>query len=129
HFITEGGVTLGDNTSNQFLYSLGGYGNNMINNYVSFYGYEFESMVNHSYLKSELELRYEFVKDHSLALAGSFARTDLDIYNGGQVFQDIKSGYALTYGYNSIIGPVKLVSSWTPDVNKHIWYFCVGLSF
>ncbi|WP_139958966.1 patatin-like phospholipase family protein [Flavicella sediminum] len=129
HITVDGGVTLGSNTTDQFLYSLGGYGNNMINNHVGFYGYEFETLVNHSYLKGELELRYEIAKDHTIALAGNYARTDLDIYNGGKVFQDIKSGYALMYGYNSILGPIKIINAWTPDVNRNIWYFCVGMSF
>jgi len=129
HFITEGGTTMGGNTSGQFQYSLGGYGNNLINNHIQFYGYEFEDLENHSYLMSSLELRYEFVKRHTLAFTGNYARTDLNLFNGEAIFKDIKSGYAFTYGYNSVLGPVKVVHSWSPDENNRNWYFSLGLWF
>lgn len=129
HLITEGGATIGENKTGQFKYALGGYGENLINNHFPFYGYKFESLENDSYLKGSLELRYEYRKKHSLGLIGNFARTDLDIYNGGQIFQDIKSGYAVKYVYNSILGPVSVVNSWSPDSNTNIWYFSLGFWF
>jgi NTE family protein len=96
---------------------------------MPFYGYEFEAIENDSYLKGSLELRYEFVKDNSISLIGNYARTDLDIYNGGQVFKDIKSGYAVKYSYDSFLGPVSLVNAWSPDNNNKMWYFSLGLWF
>lgn len=129
HLITEGGATIGDNRTGQFRYALGGYGESLINNHIPFYGYDFEGLENESYLKGSLELRYEFVKNNAISFIGNYARTDLDIYNGGQVFQDIKSGYAIKYSYNSILGPISLVNSWSPDVNNKMWYFSLGLWF
>lgn len=125
----EGGTTLGENTSEQFQFSLGGYGENLINNHVALYGYDFESFSNHSYIKGVFECRWEFVRKHLFSFAGNFARTDWDIYNGGKIFQDLKSGYALGYGYNSIIGPIKIVNTWSPEGNSHQWFFSVGFAF
>jgi NTE family protein len=129
HLVTEGGATIGDNITEQFRYSLGGYGENLINNHIPFYGYDFEELENDSYLKTSLELRYEFIKKNSIGFIGNFARTDLDIYNGGQVFQDVKSGYAIKYVYNSVLGPVSVVNSWSPDRNSKNWYFSLGFWF
>jgi NTE family protein len=128
-FTAEGGTTLDENTTEQFRFTLGGYGNNLINNHISFYGYDFQSFEDDSYLKGLLELRCKIVKNHFLSFAGNFAGTDLDIYNGGKIFQDIKSGYALGYGYNSIIGPLKLLNTWSPERNSHRWFFSLGLIF
>jgi NTE family protein len=128
-FRVEGGGTLGENTAEQFQFALGGYGESLLNNHIALYGYNFESFVNHSYLKGVLELRLEFMKNHLFSFAGNFARVDLDIYNGGKIFQNVKSGYALGYGYNSIIGPLKLVNTWSPDGESHRWYFSLGFNF
>ena len=130
HLTVEGGVTFEENTSGQFLYTLGGYGENFINNYVPFYGYDFESHRDHSYLKGMLEVRYELFKSHTVGLVGNYAKTGLDILNDGAVFEDIFSGYAIEYGYSSVIGPVKLVRDWTPDNNSSgNWYLSVGFWF
>ncbi len=129
HLTAEGGVTFEDNTSNQFLYALGGYGENMINNHIPFYGYEFEYYQNHSYLKGMLEIRYEIVKNHSIGAIANYARTDLDVFNDGAVFQDIFSGYAVEYGYNSVLGPIRLVRDWSPDISSQNWYLSVDFWF
>lgn len=128
-FIGEGGTTFGENTSGQFQFALGGYGDNLINNHIALYGYDFESFENNSYLKGTLEFRCKIVKNHLLSFAGNFARTDRDIYDKGEIFQNIKSGYALGYGYDSIIGPLKIVNTWSPEGNSHRWFFSLGLIF
>lgn len=129
HLTAEGGLTFEENTSNQFLYALGGFGENMINNHIPFFGYDYEYYQNHSYLKGMLEVRYEIVKDHSIGLIANYARTDLDVFNDGAVFQDIFSGYAIQYGYNSILGPIRLIRDWSPDINNQNWYLSVGFWF
>jgi NTE family protein len=128
-FIGEGGATLGENTSEQFQFSLGGYGNNLINNHIAFYGYDFESFENNGYLKGSLELRCKIVKNHSLSFAGNFAKVDMNIFDSGKVFQGVKSGYALGYGYDSIVGPLKVVNTWSPVGKVHRWFLSLGFVF
>jgi len=129
HLSTEGGVTIGNNTSGQFLYSLGGYADNMINNYIPFYGYDFEDLQSNSYLKTTLELRYEFVKKHSIAFISNYANTAEDLFRKGALFKDAQSGYALAYGYDTEIGPIRLIRSWSPDTGNQRLYFSLGLWF
>jgi NTE family protein len=128
-FVGEGGATFGENTSEQFQFALGGYGDNLINNHIAFYGYDFESFENNSYLKGSIELRCKIVKDHLLSFTSNFARTDWDTFKSGSLFQNIKSGYALGYGYDSIIGPLKIVNTWSPEGNSQRWYFSLGFVF
>jgi NTE family protein len=129
HLTVEGGVTFEENTSNQFLFAIGGYGENLINNHIPFYGYEFENFQNQSYLKGMLEIRYEMFEKHIIGVIANYARTDIDVFNDGAVFQEILSGYAIEYGYSSILGPVKIVRDWTPDVKNGNWYLSVGFWF
>ncbi len=129
HLIVAGGLTFGNNTSRQFRFALGGYSENMINNHIPFYGYEFEDNENNAYLKGALELRYEIVEKHSLAIITNYGKTDLDVFNDGQVFKDVLSGYAIAYGYKSIFGPVRFVRDWTPDRRLSHWYLSVGFWF
>lgn len=129
HLTLEGGVTFQENTSGQFLYNLGGFGENLINNHIAFYGYGYEYYKNHSYLKGMLEVRYELFPKHTLGLISNYARTDIDVLNDGAVFQDILSGYAIEYGYSSVLGPVRIVRDWTPDISDGNWYLSVGFWF
>ena len=39
------------------------------------------------------------------------------------------SGYALGYGFQSIIGPVEIKQSYSPQVKKHFTSFAVGFWF
>lgn len=129
HPTVEGGVTFENNNTGQFEFALGGFGENMINNHIPFYGYEYEDKQNHSYLKGAMEVRYEVFKKHSLAFILNYGKTDLDVINGGKVFEDVLSGYAVVYGYESFLGPVKLVKDWSPDTGVSNWYLSVGFWF
>lgn len=124
-----GGTTFENNTSGQLQYALGGYGQNMINNHIPFYGYEFEDVVNHSFAKTELELRYEIYPKHNLSFIANYGKTDLNVFKGNNLFQNTLSGYAVAYGYASILGPVKIIRDWTPDLKQQHWYLNVGFWF
>jgi NTE family protein len=77
----------------------------------------------------DLTVRYEIFKKNYISVDGNFARLNEDIWNDGDIFEDVRSGYAVGYGYNSIIGPIELRYSWTPDNNQNIWYINVGFWF
>ncbi len=129
HLTLEGGATIGDKNTEQFKYSLGGYGENMINNHVPFYGYAYEDLQNFSFAKGEIEVRYEFIDDNFLSFTSNFARTDLDLFNDGNLFEDVNSGYAAGYGVLTLLGPVDLKYSWSPDTSLNVWYFSLGFWF
>ena len=59
----------------------------------------------------------------------NYARVDNSVLKGGNLFNDTKSGYAFGYSINSIIGPIDLKYSWSPDTNNYYWYFNLGFWF
>ena len=129
HLSFEGGVTLGENSSEQFRYALGGYGENMINNHVPFFGYDYGDLENDAYLKTAWEFRWEFAQKHAFACISNFAMVGSDLSGASIPFESIKSGYALAYRYRSLVGPLALVRSWSPDTGNQQWYFSLGFWF
>ncbi len=129
HITSEAGITIGDNNNFVLDYHLGGYGENYINSFIPFQGYEFASLSSGSFLKSALTLRYEFIENHYLMSAINLARVDDDLFNEGRVFEDTKTGYSIGYGFDSFLGPVELNYTHSPDTKENHWYFNLGYWF
>jgi NTE family protein len=125
----EAGFTLDSSDSDVFDFYLGGYNQNYINTFVSFYGYDFAELSNNSFLKTELNFRYRFAENHYANIIANYARLDGNVFKDIDIFKDIKSGYALGYSYNSIIGPIELKYSWSPDNRQSYWLFNLGFWF
>ncbi len=129
HYISEAGITIGDNDNGIFDYLLGGNNENFVNNFVPFYGYEVADLGDTAFLKSALTLRYELFKNNFASFTGNYARADSDLFNDGDIFANTRSGYAIGYGLDSFIGPVEIKYTWSPDTNQNYWFFNVGFWF
>jgi NTE family protein len=126
---SEAGFTIGNPASNLFDFYLGGYNKNYINTFVSLYGYDFAELSNTSFIKSEFDLRYRLADAHYFSFIANYARLEDNVFKDLQLFDNIKSGYALGYSYNSFVGPIELKYSWTPDNKKGFWLFNLGFWF
>ncbi len=129
HFISEAGVTIGSNRNKVHDYHLGGNNENFVNTFVPFYGYDIADLSESSFLRSALTIRYELFKGNFISFTGNYGRLDEDLWNAGSIFEDTRSGYAVGYGLNSIIGPIELIYSWNPDNKNDYWRFNVGFWF
>ena len=125
----ELGHTFRNTQSDIFNFYLGGYNQNYINTFVSLYGYDFADLNNKSFLKTEVNFRYNFAKNQYAMFIANFARLDENIFKDIEFFDDILSGYALGYSYNSLIGPIELKYSWSPDTGKSHILFNLGFWF
>jgi len=125
----EAGFTLNSPTSNIFDFYVGGYNQNYINTFVSLYGYDFADLSNDSFLKSEFNLRYRFYDKNYFTAIANYARLDGNVFEDIQIFKDIYSGYALGYSYDSLIGPIEIKYSWSPDTKQNYWLFNLGFWF
>lgn len=129
HFISEAGTTIGENTNRVLDYNVGGYGENYINNFIPFYGYDFAELSSNSFLKSALTIRYEFLPKNYFSATANYTRVERGLFNEGKIFDNTKSGYMLGYGLDTFLGPVEINYSWSPDHKKNYWYFNVGYWF
>ncbi|MFS4415859.1 patatin-like phospholipase family protein [Maribacter sp. 2307ULW6-5] len=127
---TEGGFKLGTSSVTSFDFVLGGFGAALINNFIPFYGYDFLSLPGNSFVKAHARLDYEFAKDNHLLFAANYANVEDDIFRTGEWFTAPNfSGYAVGYGWESFIGPVQLMYSWSPEANNNNIFISVGFWF
>lgn len=124
------GVTIGSLPSSNLNYFLGGYGFQSLSNIKPFYGYDFLSLNSNSYLKTTARLDYRFNRKHHINFTANY------MYLKNAMFQyndwlelPIKSGYALGYGFQTVIGPIEIKQSYSPEVKKHFTWFSVGFWF
>ncbi|WP_366185456.1 patatin-like phospholipase family protein [Flavobacterium ovatum] len=127
----EAGFSVGDKSVPFLNFVLGGYGFNPINNFRPFYGYDFLSLGANSYIKSTVNLDYEFYKNNHFNFAANYANL------GNKIFKNINdwvsvpkySGYAIGYGLETIIGPIEIKHSWSPDNAKGFSWISIGFLF
>ncbi|KGO84667.1 patatin [Flavobacterium rivuli WB 3.3-2 = DSM 21788] len=125
----ESGLTIGDNVAT-FDYILGGYGYNTFHTFRHFFGYDFVSLSGNSYLKGAATLDYEFVRKNHLNVTANYANVGSHLYREGKLISwPSYSGYAVGYGMETIIGPLEIKHSWSPETGKHYTWFSVGFWF
>lgn len=130
NFQANGGFKLGDKSNRTLDFALGGYGNNLINNFVPFLGYDFISLSGNSYVKASAMADYELFKKHHLTLEGNWANVNDDIFDSGEWFSlpDYR-GYSLGYGIETFLGPIQAKYSYSPEQRASTWFFNIGFWF
>ncbi|MGB3608124.1 patatin-like phospholipase family protein, partial [Psychroserpens sp.] len=127
---TSGGFKIGDNSSSTLDFALGGYGNNFINNFVPFLGYDFLTLTGNSYVKAYASANYEIFNKHHFSVEANWANIDNDIFESGEWFTlpDYR-GYSLGYGIETFLGPVQAKFTYSPETRQSIWFFNIGFWF
>ena len=77
---SEGGFKVGSNPNNSLNFVLGGYGRSLVNNFSSFYGYDYISIIGDSYVKGVITLDLEFADNHHINFAANYANIQDDIF-------------------------------------------------
>ncbi|WP_235817885.1 patatin-like phospholipase family protein [Formosa haliotis] len=126
----EGGFRIGENDSPYLNFALGGYGENLINNIESFYGYDWLSLSGDSYVKCVLRVDYEFARRHHFNASANFANIDDNIFDSGEWFTlPDYTGYAFGYGWDSFLGPIEATYSYSPETKRSVWFLNIGFWF
>ena len=127
---TEGGFKLGQSGVSTFDFVLGGFGNDFLNNFVPFLGYDFLSLPGNSYVKAYGRLDFEFATNNHFTFSANIANVEDDLFRTGEWFTGPDfTGYALGYGWESFFGPVQVVYSWSPEINDGNFFFSIGYWF
>ena len=127
---SEGGFRVGEDSVNALSFALGGYGNHFINNFIPFYGYDYISITGDSFVKGLINLDYEFLENHHFNVAANYANVADDIFVDGEWFTAPDfSGYALGYSFESLVGPIEIKYTWSPEVDHGKWFFNLGFWF
>ena len=127
---TSTGFKIGNDQVNTLDFFLGGYGNNFINNFIPFLGYDFISLSGDSYIKGQVELDYEVLDNNHIILSANYANVGNRLLESGEWFTlPDYSGYALGYGIETFMGPLEVKYSYTPEIGNGQWFFSLGFWF
>ncbi len=126
----SGGFKLGDKSTQTLDFALGGYGNDLINNFIPFLGHDFISLTGNSYLLAYAGLDYELFKKQHLTFEANWTNINDDIFETGEWLSlPDHRGYALGYAIDTFVGPIQAKYSYSPERKKGIWYFTLGFWF
>jgi len=127
---SEGGFKIGDDSNNSLSFALGGYGQNLINNFISFYGYDYISIIGDGFVKGVINFDYEIADNHHINLAANYANVGNDLFTNGEwITSPDYSGYAIGYSLETFLGPFEVKYTWSPDISQSSWFFNVGFWF
>lgn len=130
HLSTNGGFRIGDNSTSSLNFALGGYGNNFINNFIPFYGYDYISLSGNSFVKGTINLDYHLLKKSHILLSANYANVENGIFETGEWFTSPDySGYAIGYALETFLGPIEAKYSWSPETKQGKWFFNLGFWF
>ena len=126
----EGGFKLETSPVASFDFILGGFGNDFVNNFTPFFGYDFLSLAGNSYVKGIGKLDYRFASKHHLLFTANYANVEDDLFRTGDWFEEPNfSGYGLGYGFESFLGPIQIYYSWSPEISESNVFFSIGYWF
>ncbi|MCI9844332.1 patatin-like phospholipase family protein [Flavobacterium pectinovorum] len=129
-FQSDAGFAFGSDSVPFFDYILGGYGYNKVNNFNYFYGYDFLSIAGDSYIKAGITFDYEIFRKNHLNFSANYANLGDDLFSTVDWIDMPKySGYAVGYGLETIIGPIEVKYSWSPENPKGYTWFNIGFLF
>jgi NTE family protein len=129
-FQSEAGLSFGEDSVHFLDFVLGGYGFNAINNFKPFYGYDFISIASDSYIKSLATLDIEFYKKNHFNFSANVANAEDQLFSSGNWLSTPKyTGYAFGYGLETVLGPVEIKYSWSPELPKGFFWFNIGFWF
>ncbi|MBF6608072.1 MAG: patatin-like phospholipase family protein [Flavobacterium sp.] len=127
---SEAGFAIGDESVPFFDFLLGGYGFHPLNNIRPFYGYNFLDIGGDSYISGIVTLDYEIFKKNHINFSANYANVEDNLFDDiNWLYKAKYSGYALGYGLETIIGPVEIKYSWSPEHSRGFTWFSVGFWF
>lgn len=127
---TEGGFKWGGAETNSFDFTLGGYGFKEINNIIPFIGYEAISLRGNTYLKSTLTIDYEIFRKNHINISANIANVGNDLFENAQWIDGVDySGFSAGYGLETVLGPMEIKYSYSPERDQSEWYVALGYRF
>jgi NTE family protein len=124
------GITVGEPQIATYSFFLGGYGNKQFTNFIPFYGYDYISFGGDSMLKFLLDVDYEIFKKNHLSFHANFASAERGLFERSDWYTSAQyTGYALGYGIETLLGPIELKYSFSPQQPSAEFFVVVGFRF
>lgn len=127
-FTANFGTFFNDNVTMPQKFYLGGYVEQDFFNYTKFYGLSFGSAIGDNQLIFGSQLQAKILKNH-------YASLFMNIANIEERFEQLSLtdykyvGYGVTYGYDSPLGPLNFIWSYSPYTKKGLFNLSLGYWF
>jgi NTE family protein len=121
------GCSIIDSLPETYMYRLGGMATYYVRNAFPFYGYRLHEIAGKNAAVARLGLQTEIFSKNFITLSCNAGRFDVDLKDVFLLNKNIY-GYCISYGYNSIIGPIELSIMKSPK-HRLLAYLNVGFWF
>lgn len=126
----EGGFKWGGPETTSLDFALGGYGFKEMNNIIPFLGYDAISLRGNTYLKSTLTFDYEIFRKNHINISANIANIGNDLFETGEWIDRLEySGFSAGYGLETVLGPMEIKYSYSPERDQGEWYVALGYRF
>lgn len=129
YITAEGGLRFGSSITQSLDFFLGGYGYTPTNNLIEMYGYEALELRGDTYLRSNLDLDFEFIRNNHLVFSSNIANIGDELFENGEWYKIRHYGFAAGYGLDTFLGPLELKYAYNPEKGKSLWYVSAGFRF
>lgn len=123
-----GRVVIGDNAAFSSKNFIGGnHAGRYMDQQIPFIGIAKMEQVDNSILGARLDIRFRFGKQNFVSLKSNYARTSekfMELDTGHDLF-----GIGAGYSYNTVVGPIEAIVSWSNYTNRFGIYFNLGYYF
>ena len=127
---SEAGLAIGRQSVPYLNFVLGGYGFQPINNFKHFYGYDFLNLTGDSFIKTAFTFDFEFIKKNHVNFSANYAYVQDDLFETTKwISLPRYSGYAVGYGFESVLGPIEIKQTYSPETGKGFTFINVGFWF
>lgn len=124
------GFTIGTEPNPFFNFFLGGFGFQETDHILPFYGYDLLNKFENSFISGRIQLDYEIFKKHHINVAANYANVGRGLFESADwISKPELNGYAVGYGFQTLLGPIEVKHSWSPDTRSHFTWFAVGFWF
>ncbi len=123
-----GGTVLGKNIPLPYSFYLGGVSNHVWKGIFPFIGLNRMEVTGTSCLVARLDAQYELFNDNFITLKLNTGKATTAQYNLLNT-DNLLTGYGLSYGYNSLVGPIELTIMSSNDRKKVMFYLNLGFWF
>lgn len=124
------GFTIGTEPNPFFNFFMGGFGFQESDNILQFYGYDYLGLFDDSFVSGRIQLNYEIFKRHHVNVAANYANVGKSLFEGTDwISKPDYNGYAIGYGMQTLIGPLEIKHSWSPDTRDHFTWVTIGFWF
>ncbi|MDE0598588.1 MAG: patatin-like phospholipase family protein [Dokdonia donghaensis] len=126
-----GGFKLGGTNNRSLDFALGGYGAKRINNIIPFLGYDYLSILGDGYVKAVFDIDYEIFPKNHINASANFANVGYDLFDSTKSWLPPPeySGYSLGYGAETLLGPLIIKYTYSPEVKSSEWFINLGFEF